>query len=108
MKINNLLLSFILLTGFLNAADAIKPSKATLELDMGAKMEVQMSQLPNGTWKLTSSVDYGSIFKRMESEVFELKDNQIKPISYEFNQRQFFRKEKNYANFNWENGKIRF
>ncbi len=108
MKINNLLLSFILLTGFLNAADAIKPSKATLELDMGAKMEVQMSQLPNGTWKLTSSVDYGSIFKRMESEVFELKDNQIKPISYEFNQRQFFRKEKNYANFNWENGKVRY
>jgi len=109
MKIINIvLLNMMISISILNAADAIKPSKATLELDIGAKMEVQMLKLPDGTWKLTSFVDYGSIFKRMESEVFELKDNQIKPISYEFNQRQFFRKEKNYANFNWDNGEVRY
>ena len=46
-----------------------------------------MIKLDNGSWKLTSLLDGGSIVRREESEVFELIDNQIKPLSYKYNQR---------------------
>ena len=58
----------------LTAADEIKPSRATLESNVG-EMQVEMIKLDNGSWKLTSLLDGGSIVRREESEVFE-------PVSY--------------------------
>ena len=103
-----LILNLFLTIGFLNASEEIKPSKATLEIDLGPELEVQMLKLPNGLWKLTSSADYGSLYKRRESEIFELKDNQIKPLSYEFSERRLFKRQKNSAEFNWENNEVKF
>ena len=61
------------------AAEEIKPSRATLESNVG-EMQVEMIKLDNGSWKLTSLLDGGSIVRREESEVFELIDNQIKTV----------------------------
>ena len=69
----------------INAFD-IKPSRATLESNVG-EMQVEMKMLEDGTWKLTSLLDGGSIVRREETEVFKLIDNQIYPINYRFNQR---------------------
>ena len=74
----------------LRAAEEIKPSRATLESNVG-EMQVEMIKLDNGSWKLTSLLDGGSIVRREESEVFELIDNQIKPLNYKYNQRILFR-----------------
>ena len=61
------------------AAEAIKPSKATLESNVG-EMQVEMQILEDGSWKLTSLLDGGSIVRREESEIFKFIDNQIQPI----------------------------
>ena len=84
------------------AAEEIKPSRATLESNVG-EMQVEMIKLDNGSWKLTSLLDGGSIVRREESEVFELIDNQIKPLNYKFNQRILFRRSKASADFDWGN-----
>ena len=96
-----ILISLVLsIFSYLKGADEIKPSRATLESNVG-EMEVQMNLLDDGSWKLTSLLDGGSIVKREESEVFELIDNQIKPINYRFNQRILFRKYIASADFDW-------
>ena len=46
----------------INAFD-IKPSRATLESNVG-EMQVEMKMLEDGTWKLTSLLDGGSIVRR--------------------------------------------
>ena len=104
-RINPLILALILCNGFLIAAETIKPSKATLESNVG-EMEVEMQLLDDGSWKLTSLLDGGSIVRREESEVFQLIDNQIHPINYRFNQRILFRKYKASADFDWENKEV--
>lgn len=88
-------------------AEAIKPSKATLESNVG-EMQVEMQILEDGSWKLTSLLDGGSIVRREESEIFKLIDNQIQPINYRFNQRILFRRSKASADFNWQNNEISF
>ena len=95
-----LLIILLLSSISISAVEAIRPSKAILESNVG-EMEVQMNLLDDGSWKLTSSLDGGSIVKREESEVFELIDNQIKPINYRFNQRILFRKYMASADFDW-------
>ncbi len=73
--------------------EPIKPSRAKLQSNVG-DMVVEMKLREDGSWKLTSLLDGGSIVKREESEVFELIDNKIKPINYRFNQRILFRRYK--------------
>ena len=91
----------------LDAANEIKPSRATLESNVG-EMQVEMTKLDDGSWKLTSLLDGGSIVRREESEVFELIKNQIKPINYRYNQRILFRRYKASADFNWDDNKVSF
>ena len=91
----------------LTAVEEIKPSRATLESNVG-EMQVEMIKLENGSWKLTSLLDGGSIVRREESEVFELIDNQIKPLNYKFNQRILFRRHKASAEFNWNKDEVLF
>ena len=91
----------------LDAANEIKPSRATLESNVG-EMQVEMTKLDDGSWKLTSLLDGGSIVRREESEVFELINNQIKPINYRYNQRILFRRYTASADFNWDDNKVSF
>ena len=91
----------------LTAAEEIKPSRATLESNVG-EMQVEMIKLDNGSWKLTSLLDGGSIVRREESEVFELIDNQIKPLNYKFNQRILFRRYEASAEFDWNKDEVSF
>ena len=100
MRKLKLLIILLLSSISISAVEAIRPSKAILESNVG-EMEVQMNLLDDGSWKLTSLLDGGSIVKREESEVFELIDNQIKPINYRFNQRILFRKYIASADFAW-------
>ena len=100
MRKFQLLIVLLLSSISISAVEAIRPSKAILESNVG-EMEVQMNLLNDGSWQLTSVLDGGSIVKREESEVFELIDNQIKPINYRFNQRILFRKYKASADFDW-------
>ena len=92
---------------FIKAADEIQPSRATLESNVG-EMQVEMIKLDNGHWKLNSLLDGGSIVRREESEIFELVENQIKPINYDFNQRILFRRSKASADFNWDKKEVKF
>ena len=102
------LISLVLsIFSYLKAADEIKPSRATLESNVG-EMQVEMIKLDSGHWKLNSLLDGGSIVKREESEIFELVENQIKPIKYDFNQRILFRRYKASADFNWDKNEVKF
>lgn len=105
----NIFKSVLILVAFnqLNAAEEIKPSRATLESNVG-EMQVEMIKLDNGYWKLNSLLDGGSMVKREESEVFELVNNQIKPIKYDFNQRILFRRYKASADFDWNANEVEF
>ena len=103
-----ILISLVLsVFSYLKGADEIKPSRATLESNVG-EMKVEMMKLDNGHWKLNSLLDGGSIVKREESEIFELVENQIKPIKYNFNQRILFRRYKASADFNWDKNEVKF
>ena len=103
-----ILISLVLsIFSYLKGADEIKPSRATLESNVG-EMQVEMIKLDNGHWKLNSLLDGGSIVKREESEIFELVENQIKPIKYDFNQRILFRRYKASADFNWDKNEVKF
>ena len=103
-----ILISLVLsIFSYLKAADEIKPSRASLESNYG-EMQVEMIKLDNGHWKLNSLLDGGSMVKREESEIFELVENQIKPIKYDFNQRILFRRYKASADFNWDKNEVKF
>jgi len=103
-----ILISLVLsIFSYLKAADEIKPSRAILESNVG-EMQVEMIKLDNGHWKLNSLLDGGSIVRREESEIFELVENQIKPINYDFNQRILFRRYKASADFNWDKKEVKF
>ena len=106
-KLLKLLLPFVLFSGHLAATDDIKPSRAILESNVG-EMEVEMRLMDDGSWKLTSLLDGGSIVKREESETFELINNQIKPLTYRFNQRILFRRYKASADFDWDKSEVTY
>ena len=106
-KLLKLLLPFVLFSGHLAATDDIKPSRAILESNVG-EMEVEMRLMDDGSWKLTSLLDGGSIVKREESETFELINNQIKPLTYRFNQRILFRRYKASADFDWDKNEVTY
>ena len=107
MKKIILISSVLSIFSFLKAADEIQPSRATLESNVG-EMQVEMIKLDNGHWKLNSLLDGGSIVRREESEIFELVQNQIKPINYDFNQRILFRRYRASADFNWDKKEVEF
>ncbi len=108
MKITHYLLLIIAVSmQIIKAAEEIKPSRATLESNVG-EMQVEMIKLDNGFWKLTSLLDGGSIVRREESEVLELIDNQIKPLNYNLNQRIFLRRYKASAEFDWSKDEVSF
>ena len=107
MKKIILISSVLSIFSFLKAADEIQPSRATLESNVG-EMQVEMIKLDNGHWELNSLLDGGSIVRREESEIFELVQNQIKPINYDFNQRILFRRYKASADFNWDKKEVKF
>ena len=88
-------------------ADEIKPSRATLESNVG-DMQVEMIKLEDGSWQMNSLLDGGSIVRREESELFEIINNQIKPINYRFNQRILFRRSKASADFDWGNNEVSY
>lgn len=88
-------------------ADEIKPSRATLESNVG-DMQVEMIKLEDGSWQMNSLLDGGSIVRREESELFEIINNQIKPINYRFNQRILFRRSKASADFDWGNNQVSY
>ena len=105
--IHSLILIFAVSMQILRAEEVFKPSRATLESIVG-EMQVEMIKLDNGSWKLTSLLDGGSIVRREESEVFELIDNQIKPLNYKFNQRILSRRYKASAEFDWNKDEVSF
>ena len=88
-------------------ADEIKPSRATLESNVG-DMQVEMIKLEDGSWQMNSLLDGGSIVRREESELFEIINNQIKPINYRINQRILFRRSKASADFDWGNNEVSY
>ena len=67
-----------------------------------------MIKLEDGSWQMNSLLDGGSIVRREESELFEIIDNQIKPINYRFNQRILFRRTKASADFDWDNNEVSY
>ena len=58
--IHILILSISILFSLLVHSDEIKPSRATLESNVG-EMKVEMVKLENGSWKLNSLLDLSLI-----------------------------------------------
>jgi hypothetical protein len=85
----------------------IKGSIAILTSSYG-DMEVSMTKDKKGDWVLKSHLDGGRIVQRKEEEVFRMEGNQIKPLSYSFNQKIFFIKSKFSAIFDWKNKNITY
>ena len=106
-KIYITIISLIASLSFQIVADEIKPSRATLESNVG-DMQVEMIKLEDGSWQMNSLLDGGSIVRREESELFEIINNQIKPINYRFNQRILFRRYKASADFDWGNNEVSY
>ena len=106
-KIYITIISLIASLSFQIVADEIKPSRATLESNVG-DMQVEMIKLEDGSWQMNSLLDGGSIVRREESELFEIINNQIKPINYRFNQRILFRRSKASADFDWGNNEVSY
>ena len=99
---------FILLTSlgiFSLESDSLKGSIAILTSNVG-DMEVSMTKDKKGDWILKSHLDGGRIVQRKEEEVFRMEGNQIKPLSYSFYQKIFFKKAKSSAIFDWRNKNV--
>ena len=88
-------------------SDSLKGSIAILTSNVG-DMEVLMTKDKKGDWVLKSHLDGGRIVQRKEEEVFRMEGNQIKPLSYSFYQKIFFKKVKSSAIFDWENKNIAY
>jgi hypothetical protein len=88
-------------------SDSLKGSIAILTSNVG-DMEVSMTKDKKGDWVLKSHLDGGRIVQRKEEEVFRMEGNQIKPLSYSFYQKIFFKKVKSSAIFDWENKNIAY
>ena len=85
----------------------IKGSLAILTSNVG-DMEVSMTKNKKGDWVLKSHLDGGRIVQRKEEEIFRMEGHQIKPLSYSFYQKIFFKKAKSSAIFNWKNKNIAY
>ena len=96
---------FILLISLNNISsesNSLKGSIAILTSNVG-DMEVSMTKDKKGDWVLKSHLDGGRIVQRKEEETFRMEGNQIRPLSYSFYQKIFFKKAKSSASFDWEN-----
>ncbi len=81
--------------------DILKPSKATLTMKAG-DMEVWLEKKDNNIWEMGSSVDGGRVFQRDEVSIFELKGNNVIPLSHKISMKILFKKINASTNFNWE------
>jgi hypothetical protein len=96
---------FIMLTSLSISSielNSLKGSIAILTSNVG-DMEVSMTKDKKGNWVLKSHLDGGRIVQRKEEEVFQVEGNQIKPLSYSFYQKIFFKKVKSSVIFDWKN-----
>ena len=84
----------------------LKQSIAILESKNG-DMTVKMVKLDDNKWKLSSKL-VGTGIKREEVEYLYLEDDFVRPIEYKFSQRILFLKERNSANFNWDDYAINY
>lgn len=84
----------------------LKQSIAILESKYG-DMTVKMVKLDDNKWKLSSKL-VGTGIKREEVEYLYLEDDFVRPIEYKFSQRILFLKERNSANFNWDDYAINY
>ena len=98
---------FVLISIQASASDnPLKQSIAILESKYG-DMSVEMIKLEENKWKLSSEL-VGTGIKREETEYLYLEDNFVRPIEYKFSQRILFLREKNSANFNWDDYLINY
>ena len=98
---------FVLISIQASASDnPLKQSIAVLESKYG-DMSVEMIKLEENKWKLSSAL-VGTGIKREETEYLYLEDNFVRPIEYKFSQRILFLREKNSANFNWDDYLINY
>ena len=86
------------LSVFSDQLNNLKGSIATLATNVG-DMEVSMTKNTEGNWVLKSHLDGGRLVQRKEEEIFKMDGNDIKPISYYFKQRIFFKKVKIFSSF---------
>ena len=103
--VTTLFMLLISLSIFSLESDNIKGSIAILTSNVG-DMEVSMTKDKKGDWVLKSYLDGGRIVQRKEEEVFRMEQNQIKPLSYSFYQKIFFKKAKSSAIFDWDNKNV--
>ena len=104
-----LTLTLILNTAVFSASNGpIKQSIAVLESNVG-EMEVEMIQLEDGKWKLSSYLDGGRIVQRQELEYFYLENNFIRPIEYDYSMKVILMRKYNAsAVFNWDERKVSY
>ena len=100
--VTTLFMLLISLSIFSIESDNLKGSIAILTSNVG-EMEVSMTKNKKGDWVLKSHLDGGRIVQRKEEEVFRMEQNQIKPLSYSFYQKIFFKKASSSAVFDWDN-----
>lgn len=100
--VTTLFMLLISLSIFSLESDNLKGSIAILTSNVG-EMEVSMTKNKKGDWVLKSHLDGGRIVQRKEEEVFRMEQNQIKPLSYSFYQKIFFKKASSSAVFDWDN-----
>jgi len=90
--------SFQLIGGNL---EELKPSKATLTMDVG-DMKIWLERKENNIWEMGSTVEGGRIFQRQEISVFELNQNSIVPLEHKIRTKILFKEIKASAHFDWE------
>ena len=90
--------SFQLIGGNL---EELKPSKATLTMDIG-DMKIWLERKENNIWEMGSTVKGGRVFQRQEISVFELNQNSIVPLEHKIRTKILFKEIKASAHFDWE------
>ena len=81
----------------------LRPSKATLTMDLG-DMKVWLEKTENNIWEMGSKVDGGRLFQREEISAFELNQNSLIPLDHKRSMKILFRgTAKSFVHFDWEN-----
>tara|TARA_Y100001970_G_scaffold158998_1_gene194455 strand:- start:76102 stop:76812 length:711 start_codon:yes stop_codon:yes gene_type:complete len=105
----NILAIFVALSSSLLVLSEIRPIKGSIAIldsnfgDMTVEMRNQ-----GDSWLLKSSLEGGRLISRKESEIIKIKNHQIIPISYNFEQRILFNKYKSSAKFDWQKNKVSY
>jgi len=79
----------------------IKSSIASLKMS-GVNMDVELSQISEEEWKITSVIKVPALFSRTEESNFMIKENSVIPISWSRSEKVIFRGKKDYlVTFDW-------